>query len=190
MRIISKKSTILLSFLFTFLLSGICSAQIETSVEPFTGVKTYTSKYTFSDDDRNMHSISLVKSIKPLPGNQVAEETYFLLTFNLSSSVTLGDSFDVQVTDRYINSLSLTPFVVKGAGYSSSPSARTGMKDLPEMTKTAIEKGKELLVRITFKPKGSILCVIPAETIQEWSLLLKESGKNESITKEVKTQKD
>lgn len=167
------KSLSVLIFSFVLLFANICFAEIETTVEPFTGAKTYTSKYMFSDTNHSMHTISLVRVVKPIENQKTQIETYLLLNFNLPQNVTLGDSMEVQVTPRHINSLPLTPLVIKGAGYSSIPTFRTGHKELPPMTFTAIEKGEELLVRVNFKPKGHDLYTIPAEVVKEWAELLK-----------------
>ena len=165
-------------FSFTLLFANVCSAKIETAVEPFTGEKTYTSKYMFSDSQRNMHSIALVKSIKPLAGGKTETQTYFLLNFSMPRGATLGDAMDIQVTPRHVNSLPLAPYLSKGFGYSSVPTARTGHKNLPDMTVVAIEKGEELLVRVNFSPKGHALYTIPAEVVAEWAKLLQETDED------------
>jgi len=163
------------AFIFSCILlfASICFAEIETTVEPFTGAKTYTSKYMFSDNNHSMHTISLVRVVTPAENQKTQIETYFLLNFNLPQNATLGDSMEIQVTPRHINSLPLTPLVIKGAGYSSVPTFRTGHKELPPMTVTALEKGGELLVRVNFKPKGYDLYTIPADIVKEWAEVLK-----------------
>lgn len=173
-----QKSFSAFIFSFVLLFSSICFAEIETTVEPFTGAKTYTSKYMFSDSNHNMHTISLVRVITPSETQKTQIETYILLNFNLQQNVTLGDSMEIQVTPRHINSLPITPLVIKGVGYSSVPTFRTGHKELPPMTVTAIEKGEELLIRVNFKPKGYDLYTLPKEVIQEWAEILKINGEN------------
>lgn len=168
-----KKSFSMIVFSFLFFLTAVCFAQIETTVEPFSGAKTYTSKYTFSDNNYSMHSISLVKVVTPMNNQKPQVEVYFLLNFNLPQSATLGDSMEIQVTPRHVNEIPITPLVIKGVGYSSVPTFRTGFKQLPPMTVTAIEKGEELLFKINFKPKGSDLFTMPTEVVQEWAEILK-----------------
>ncbi len=162
-----------LLFVAALFLPGQALAAIETSVEPFTGEQTYTSKYTFADAQHNMHTISLIKKYKPVPGNQPLIETYFLLNFTLARGVMLGEAMDIQVTYNRINSLPLAPNDVSRYGYSSVPIYRTGHKELPPMTEAAIEKGEELVIQVHFEPKGRAIYHIPAETVKEWAELLK-----------------
>ena len=175
---------IILSFvlMLSFLFASTCFAEIERTVEPFSKAVTYSSKYSFSDSQRNMHSISLVRTIKPLIGSiggkTTETDTYFLLNFTLPQGVTLGDYFTIQVTQRHTNALPLTPYLISGIGYSSVPTARTGHKELLDMTKAAIERGEELTVRVDFSRSHGIY-TIPAETVQEWARLLKINDIND-----------
>ena len=156
---------------------GAASAEIERTAEPFSGAITYTSKFMFSDDSRNMHSIALVRTIKPLKfaaaTKKFETDTYFLLNFTLQDNATLGETFDIKVSERYINALPLSPVMVGGIGLSRVPTARTGHKELPDMTVVAIEKGKALIVRVNFAPRGSATYTIPEETVKEWIEVLK-----------------
>lgn len=183
-----RKSATIFAFAFAMIFSGICFAEIERSVEPFTQAVTYSSKYSFTDSQRNMHSIALMKTIKPLKGTIGGKthevDTYFLLNFTLQQGATLGDSFDIQVTPRHINSLPLAPYMISGIGYSSVPTARTGHKELPPMTVVAIEKGEPLLVRVNFEPRGHAIYTIPEETVQEWAQLLKDPEQTVASTSE------
>ena len=153
--------------LFTFCVASICFAEIVRSVEPSTGIVTYTSQYLFSDSQRNMHSISLVKSIKPLK-NAINGETniYFLLDFTMPNGNRFGSTFDIQVSPQYINSLPLAP-----VNFSSLSTAKTSHSDIPDMTKKALCSGKELLVRVNFS-RGSSNFAIPTNVVQEWAELL------------------
>ena len=180
--IFNKKITIAFIFCLTLLFASVCSAEIERTVEPFTKAVSFTSKYSFSDSKRDMHSIALVKSFKPLKGvvggKDVETDTYFLLNFTLPQGVTLGDFFTIQVTPRHTNALPLSPYLVSGIGFSSVPTARTGYKDLLDMTKVAIERGENLLVRVDFS-RGHDTYTIPAEVVQEWAKVLHISGAND-----------
>ncbi len=186
----NKKILSIVFFVVMFMATSVCSAEIVRAVEPFTGAVTYTSKYMFTDDQRNMHSIALVKMFKPLKGvvtskdKRVQIETYFLLNFTLPQGQGLGDSFDIQVTPVYVNALPLRPNVVSGIGFSTVPTARTGFKELPSMTVAAIEKAKPLLVQVNFSPRGKETYTIPAEIVQEWAKLLKEELEQQPNAKE------
>ncbi len=168
----AKNAILALVFTLTLSFAGAACAQIETSVEPFTGEQTYTSKYTFSDAQHNMHSIALIKKYKAVPGKPAEVQTYFLLNFTLERGNTLGDAMIVQVSPRYVNEIPLTPYIISGIGYSSVPTSRTGPKQLPPMTLAAIEKGEALAVKVNFL-KGSGTYTIPAEAVKEWADLLK-----------------
>ena len=188
-----KKTAVTLSIVLTLAIANICFAAIERAVEPFTGTVTYSSKYTFSDGQRNMHSISLVKAIKPLKapidGKMEEVQIYFLLNFTMPNGGGLGDTFDIQVTPTYINALPLAPTMVSNISYSSLPTARTGHKDIPDMTKKALLEGKELLVRVNFSPRGSANYTIPAEAVQEWAEVL-DYPKAEGETKKEEVKED
>ena len=190
-----KKAAVTLSMLLTFAVTSVCFAAIERAVEPFTGTVTYSSKYTFSDGQRNMHSIALVKAIKPLKspidGKMEEVQIYFLLNFTMPNGGGLGDTFDIQVSPTYINALPLAPTMVSNISYSSLPTARTGPKDIPDMTKKALREGKELLVRVNFSPRGSANFTIPAEAVQEWAEILdypKTEGSGEAKTEDAKQE--
>jgi hypothetical protein len=176
-----KKVFLTVALVFALSASGVAYAAIERTAEPFTGAITYTSKFMFSDDSRNMHSIALVRTIKPLKIATAAKkfdtDTYFLLNFTLQDNATLGDTFDIKVSERYINALPLAPVMVGSIGLSRAPTARTGPKELPDMTVVAIEKGKEMIVRVNFS-RGNAVYTIPEEIVKEWIDVLKKTGEN------------
>ncbi|MDR3348005.1 MAG: hypothetical protein LBO03_00125 [Acidaminococcales bacterium] len=175
-----KKFFLIFALVFALSACGIASAEIERTAEPFSGAITYTSKYMFSDDSRNMHSIALVRTIKPLriatAAKKFETDTYFLLNFTLQDNATLGDTFDIKVSERYINALPLSPVMIGGIGLSRAPTARTGPKELPDMTTVAIEKGQELIVRVNFSPRGNATYTIPEAVVKEWIEVLKITG--------------
>ena len=171
-----KKIILLFCLALILTLPNPALAEIERTIEPFSGAVTYTSKCAFSDDNRNMHSISLVRTIRPLRTSGVERrfetDTHFILNFDLQGNTTLGETFDIRISDNLYVALPLAPVSSSSPSMSAiSTTARTGPRELLELVVVAIEKQQELTVRVNFS-RGNRIFSLPAGQIAEWAQLL------------------